>query len=185
MRYGECSKISNVRCLPKRPRQTGQTQIRLFLQKQSDQGHPCLLFWQAFCESQTRLPTFCLRRGKENFRTFTVSRLAGFLYIAAAEERAAKVIKSAKEPVYLQPFKDTMTEFFQKGIVQDVYFSYNKWILHLEIFILITCSKTCVKWLFSKSPKLVVKTNYRLMQVKSIAGAFCNTFDLHWATICH
>ena len=26
---------------------------------------------------------------------------------------------------------------------------------------------------------LAFKTDYRLMQVKSIAGAFCNTFDLH------
>ena len=34
-----------------------------------------------------------------------------------------------------------------------------------------------------RRPKLVYKTDYRLMQVKSIAecskGAFCNTFDLH------
>ena len=37
--------------------------------------------------------------------------------------------------------------------------------------------------------KLVFKTDYRLMQVKSIAecskGTFCNTFDLDSATICH
>ncbi|XP_053384577.1 formin-like [Mercenaria mercenaria] len=33
----------------------------------------------------------------------------------AAEERAEKVIKSAREHVYLQPFKDIMTEFFEKG----------------------------------------------------------------------
>ena len=31
-------------CLPKRDRQTAQTQIRLLLKKQSDQGLPCLLF---------------------------------------------------------------------------------------------------------------------------------------------
>ena len=30
-------------------------------------------------------------------------------------------------------------------------------------------SKTCVKWPLSKSPKIVFKTNYRLMQVKSSA----------------
>ena len=34
-----------------------------------------------------------------------------------------------------------------------------------------------------KDQKLVFKTNYRLMQVKSIAewpkGAFCKTFDIH------
>ena len=46
--YGKCSKMSKSSCLPKRPRQTVQTQIRLLLKKQSDQGLPCLLFWQAF-----------------------------------------------------------------------------------------------------------------------------------------
>ena len=39
-----------------------------------------------------------------------------------------------------------------------------------EIFILDTInSKTCVKWSFQKDQKMVFKTNYRLMQVKSIA----------------
>ena len=38
-------------------------------------------------------------------------------------------------------------------------------------------SKTCVKWPLSKRLKLGFKTNYRLMQVRSI-GAFCNIFDL-------
>ena len=32
--------------------ETVQTQIRLLLKKQSDQGLPCLLFWEAFCYSQ-------------------------------------------------------------------------------------------------------------------------------------
>ena len=41
--YGKCSKILNTNCLQKKPRQTGQTQIRLLLQKQSDQGLPYLL----------------------------------------------------------------------------------------------------------------------------------------------
>ena len=44
-------------------------------------------------------------------------------------------------------------------------------------------SKTCRKWTLKKRQKLVFKTNYRLMQVKSIAEcskrAFCNTFNLH------
>ena len=55
-------------------------------------------------------------------------------------------------------------------------------------------SKTCLKWPLKKKTKMVFKTDYRLMQVKSIAecskgsilqyfwpprGAFCNTFDLH------
>ena len=42
--YIKCSKISNTNHLPKRSRQTGQTQIRLLLKKQSDQGLLCLLF---------------------------------------------------------------------------------------------------------------------------------------------
>ena len=42
--YHKFSKISDTSCLPIRPRQTAQTQIRLLLKKQSDQGLPCLLF---------------------------------------------------------------------------------------------------------------------------------------------
>ena len=46
-------------------------------------------------------------------------------------------------------------------------------------------SKTSVKRPLSKISKMVFKTDYRLMQVESIAecskrGAFCNTFDLHY-----
>ena len=41
-----CSWISKM------PRQTVQTQLRLLLKKQSDQGLPCLLFWWAFREIQ-------------------------------------------------------------------------------------------------------------------------------------
>ena len=41
--YSKFSKIKNFSYLPKRPRQTVQTQIRLLLKKQSDQGLPCLL----------------------------------------------------------------------------------------------------------------------------------------------
>ena len=40
--YSKCSKISNTSYLPKRLRQTGQTQMRL--QKWYDQGLPLLLF---------------------------------------------------------------------------------------------------------------------------------------------
>ena len=39
--YGKHSKIVNTSYLPKRSRQTGQTQIRLLLKMQSDQGLPC------------------------------------------------------------------------------------------------------------------------------------------------
>ena len=42
--YSKCSKILNTGCLAKRHSQTAETQIRLLLQKQSDQGLPCLLF---------------------------------------------------------------------------------------------------------------------------------------------
>ena len=53
-------------------------------------------------------------------------------------------------------------------------------------------SGTTVKPVLSSHSKedqrLVFKTDYHLMHVKSIAecslGAFCNTFDLHLATIC-
>ena len=41
--YGKCSKVSNTSYLTKRPRQIGQTLIRLLLKKQSDQGLPYLL----------------------------------------------------------------------------------------------------------------------------------------------
>ena len=44
-------------------------------------------------------------------------------------------------------------------------------------------SKTCLKRPFKKKTKVDFKTDYRLMQVESIAEcskrAFCNTFDLH------
>ena len=63
--YCRCSKTSNTSCLPKTPRQTVQSQIRLLLKKQSDQGLPCLLFWQAFCEFQPWKPTFYLRTERE------------------------------------------------------------------------------------------------------------------------
>ena len=48
----KCSKILNTSCRSKRPKQTEQTKIRLLLKKQSDQGLPCLLYRQAFCEFQ-------------------------------------------------------------------------------------------------------------------------------------
>ena len=47
--YDNFSKILNIISLSIRNRQIEQTQIRLLLKKQSDQGHPCLLFWQASC----------------------------------------------------------------------------------------------------------------------------------------
>ena len=53
-------------------------------------------------------------------------------------------------------------------------YMYNKYNI-----ITLSCSKTCLKY----DQNLVFKTDYHLMQVKSIAecskGAFCNTSDLH------
>ena len=52
-----------------------------------------------------------------------------------------------------------------------------------DILVLIAYNNTCVKQPLSKDQKLVVNTNYRLMQVKSIAecskGRVLQTFDLH------
>ena len=49
-------------------------------------------------------------------------------------------------------------------------------------------SKTCLKRSLKKDKIKVLKTNYSLMKLESIAecslGAFCNTFDLHLARIC-
>ena len=54
-------------------------------------------------------------------------------------------------------------------------------------FIRTGCSKTCLKRSLKKDQKLGFKTDYCLMQVKSIAecskGAFCNTFDLQQVVI--
>ena len=45
------------------------------------------------------------------------------------------------------------------------------------------CSKTCVKRPPSKRPKMFFQVQLWL-NCRS-KGAFCNTFDLHWATSCH
>ena len=66
-------KFRTLGCLSKRHRQTAQTQIRLLLKKQSDQGLPCLLFWLTFFFPA--LITSILWKLKIkvwNFRTFTV-----------------------------------------------------------------------------------------------------------------
>ena len=77
--HGKCSKILNTGCLPTMPRKTAQTQARLLLlQKQSDQGLPCLLFWQAIFF--LRIPALItniyyerMRKSVWNFRTFTLT----------------------------------------------------------------------------------------------------------------
>ena len=68
--YGKCSKISNTSSLPKQPRQTAQTLIRLLPEKQSDQGLHSLLFWHPFCEFQSWKPTFYLRTEREKCSKF-------------------------------------------------------------------------------------------------------------------
>ena len=66
------SKNLNTIYLPKRNRQTVQTQIRLLQKKQSDQGIPCLLlvFRKAFCDFQ---PWCNICEKSLNFRAFTVN----------------------------------------------------------------------------------------------------------------
>ena len=51
--YDKCSKISNINCLTKRPRQTVLTLIRLLLKKMSVQGLPHLLFGKSKPWQQT------------------------------------------------------------------------------------------------------------------------------------
>ena len=56
--YGKFSQILNTSCLPKRPRQTVKTQIRLLLKKQSYRDLRCLLFRQHFVNSRSKNPYF-------------------------------------------------------------------------------------------------------------------------------
>ena len=73
--YGKCSKILNTSCLSKRARQIEQTQIRLLLKKQSDQGLPCLLFKWPSVNSSPNNQHFIWKQKEEsvwNFRTVTV-----------------------------------------------------------------------------------------------------------------
>ena len=59
-------------------RQTVETQIRLLLKKQSGQGLPCWLFWQAVCEFQPWKPTIYLRTEREKSSKCTVTSLKFF-----------------------------------------------------------------------------------------------------------
>ena len=68
--YGKLSKIRNTNCLPKRPRQKRQTQIRPLRKKRSDQGIPYLLLWQEICEFQPWETTFYLRTEREKCSKF-------------------------------------------------------------------------------------------------------------------
>ena len=68
--YSKCSKVSNTSCLVKRSRQTVQTQtsllFQLLLKKQSDQGLPCLLFWQAFSDLVTLVKLFIFNKSNSS-----------------------------------------------------------------------------------------------------------------------
>ena len=70
-----------------------------------------------------------------------------------------------------------MTEVDKKALTA---ISWNLWASTLDF---VTYSKTCLYGHSKRRPKLVLKTDYGLMQVKCIAEcskrAFCNTFDLH------
>ena len=57
--------VLNASCLAKNPRQTVQTKIRLFQEKKTNPGLPCLLFSQAVCEYQPWKPAFHLRTDRE------------------------------------------------------------------------------------------------------------------------
>ena len=67
--------------------------------------------------------------------------------------------------------------YHEASHVPSVYYSGNGIQVLLFPVVFSTYSKNCVKRPLSKRPKIGFKTNYRLMQVKSIAE--CNTFDLH------
>ena len=70
--YGNCSKISNTKCLPKGLKAQSIPRSDCFLKKQSDQGFLKKqsdqgLLHQAICEFQSRLSSFHLRTEKEVF----------------------------------------------------------------------------------------------------------------------
>ena len=73
---------------------------------------------------------------------------------------------------------DSKVEHILKGI-------HCQWSMFSNKPLSLSVIRQTVKPVFSghskKDQKWVFKTNYRLMQVKSIAE-FCNTFDLHWVT---
>ena len=64
--YDQCSKISNINCLTKRPRKPVLTLIRLLPKKLSVQGLPHLLV----CESKPWQLTFFLRTERKAFEIF-------------------------------------------------------------------------------------------------------------------
>ena len=92
-------------------------------------------------------------------------------------------MSSGANLIFVSPYP---TLFYRYGSVGRIF-------LHSQIgdpLNLIVYSKTCLKRPLKKYKKLFVffKTDYRIMQVKSIAecsqGAFCNNFDLHLWPIC-
>ena len=65
LNYSKCFKTSNTSCLKKRPRQTVQTQIRLLLKKQSDQGFPVCQSDKYFVNSSPDNPHFFVNTESE------------------------------------------------------------------------------------------------------------------------
>ena len=58
------------------PRQTVQTQIRLLLKKQSDQGRPNLLFCQHFVNSSHDDQHFSRKKKKKNVQNVRIFKIA-------------------------------------------------------------------------------------------------------------
>ncbi|XP_060554062.1 uncharacterized protein LOC132715098 isoform X2 [Ruditapes philippinarum] len=89
----------------------------------------------------------------------------------SAEERAEKVIKSAREHAYLQPFKDIMTAFFEKGkhdlIEQEENLTDGKRLFQETVLFF------CVK---PKSGDKEVTPEYFF----SLWCTFCQDFKDHW-----
>ena len=87
-------------------------------------------------------------------------------------------------------FSDSRLSFKRMNLARNCYFQI---IIRANSVVLpyfsknLNYSKTCLKWPLKNKTKIVFKSDYRLMQVKSIApslqnaplGAFCNTFDLY------
>ena len=82
------------------------------------------------------------------------------------------------------PSKDMGVKSLSMSHKKDARF---KWVYNMHctwvyyVLLLLAYSKTCLKRPLNEDQKLFFETDCRTMQVKS----FCNTFDLHLATICH
>ena len=95
-----------------------------------------------------------------------------------------KILEANLKNIFVSPYP---TLVYRYGSVGRNFFSTSqiRYLLNLIVY-----RKTYLKRPLNKIQKndCFFKSNYRIMQVKSIAecsqGAFCNTFDLHDAPIC-